>query len=96
MALLGAQQLKQTMKDPESFKLRAAVLMDDGTVCYNYRAKNSFGAELPGSAVIVRRKNDIQLLVEQSSQGFATAWNKRCANKNGEDLTQIIERLLRS
>jgi flagellar biosynthesis GTPase FlhF len=92
MALLGARQLKLAMRDPESFKLRSALLMNDGTVCYNYRAKNSFGAELPGSAVVVKRNNTVELLVKESSQGFVAAWNQRCANKTGEDLTPIIER----
>jgi len=89
-ALVGAKELVQAMKDPESVKLRTVLLMDDGTVCYSYRAKNSFGAELPGSAVLFTVKNRPTMLVqEQNGNRFVAAWNKRCANRSGEDLTAL-------
>ena len=91
MALIGAKDLEQSMKDPESFKLRSVYLMRDGTVCYGYRAKNSFGAELPGSAVLfVEKKRPTMLVQEQNGNRFVAAWNRRCANKSGEDLTAGI------
>lgn len=90
LALVGAKELEQAMKDPESFKLRAVLLMNDGTVCYNYRAKNSFGAELPGSAVLFTVNNRTTMLVqEQNGNRFVAAWNRRCANRSGEDLTAL-------
>lgn len=92
LALIGAKELEQTMKDPESFKLRTVLLMDDGTVCYSYRAKNSFGAELPGSAVLFTVKNRPTMLVqEHNGNRFVAAWNRRCANRSGEDLTALTE-----
>lgn len=50
-ARLAVATLKASAKDPESFKLTQALDMPSGAICIEYRAKNSYGAELPGSAV---------------------------------------------
>jgi hypothetical protein len=41
--VLGAKQLRDSMRNPDSFKLSEALMMKDGAVCYEYRAQNGFG-----------------------------------------------------
>ena len=93
-AVIGAVALRRSMKDPESFLLRSLVLMRDGASCYDYRAKNSFGAILPSSAVLTA--NGKMLLAERNGNHFVSAWNASCTKEGGEDLTEIaIETLLK-
>ena len=47
-----AKKIKNAMKDPEAFELKSLIVKPNGTACYEYRAKNSFGAILPSSAVL--------------------------------------------
>jgi hypothetical protein len=82
------------MKDPESFRLRLAMLMADGSVCYQYRAKNSFGAELPGNALILTENGRVRMLTSHDESELARTWNKRCKDKVGEDLTITINQYL--
>jgi hypothetical protein len=94
-ALLGAQALKKSMKDPDTFELKEVLFMDDGTACYTYRAKNSFNAMLRGQAVLTSNVKNIELLVEgHNGNKFANAWNKGCAKKSGEDITSLVNRML--
>jgi hypothetical protein len=91
LALNGAQHLKSAMKDPDSFELKRATLMTDGTVCYGYRARNSFNAMLRGSAVLVTATKKVEMLVqEQHGNRFVAAWKKRCAARSGEDITSLL------
>jgi hypothetical protein len=79
------------MKDPDSFELKRATLMTDGTVCYGYRARNSFNAMLRGSAVLVTATKKVEMLVqEQHGNRFVAAWKKRCAARSGEDITSLL------
>jgi len=84
IARMGAVQLKQAMKDPEAFELRSLVLTPNGTACYSYRAKNSFGAILPGHAVLTRKGN--MILQEQDQDSFARIWNAQCSGHSGDEL----------
>ena len=94
-ALMGAQALKKSMKDPDTFELKEVLFMDDGTACYTYRAKNSFNAMLRGQAVLTSNAKNIELLVEgHDGNKFVNAWNKGCAKKSGEDITSLINRMM--
>ncbi|MBV8810885.1 MAG: hypothetical protein JO033_19625, partial [Acidobacteriaceae bacterium] len=42
LAGLVANELRHSMRDPDSFKLDSVLLMDSGAVCYEYRARNGF------------------------------------------------------
>jgi hypothetical protein len=88
-ALAGAKVLKQGMKDPESFVLRAATLQDDGAVCFQYRAKNSFGASLPGRFVIDPNGNPHS--DENRDTSFAAAWARHCESI-GEEVADAVKR----
>ncbi len=95
-ALMGAQALKKSMKDPDTFELKEVLFMEDGTACYTYRAKNSFNAMLRGQAVLTSNVKNIELLVEgHNGNKFVNAWNKGCTKKSGEDITSLINRMMR-
>ena len=78
-AVAGAKQLQQSMRNPDSFKLAQVLIMDDGAVCYDYRAQNGFGGMNLGHAVLSPKG---QFKANESS-GFTSLWNKECANKTG-------------
>lgn len=81
-AQIGARLLKQAMRDPDSFKLSQALVMDSGAVCYEYRARNGFGGMNVGHAVL---SEDAKTFRTNEMSGFTALWNKACANKTGED-----------
>jgi hypothetical protein len=64
--------LKASTKNPASFELVSATLMNDGTLCAEYRGTNSFNAVVPGQTAI-------------TSAGAVVPWNKHCAGKSGRD-----------
>lgn len=91
----GAILLKRMMKDPEAFELKSLVVMPNGTACYNYRAKNSFGAIFPSSAVLSVSGKSVRMLTqEQDGNAFANVWNKNCTLGGGTDHTLEANRLL--
>lgn len=83
--VLAIRQLRAGMKNPDSFKLEEVIRMADGTLCLTYRATNSFNAVIPGYAVIASNK----INTSDDRDAFTPIWNRRCANKSGEDLTYI-------
>lgn len=94
-AVTGAQSLKRSMKDPDSFELKEVLLMSDGTACYTYRARNSFNAMLQSSAVLFATSNQVEILLEgQHENRFVSVWNKRCAGQAGTDVTTLVKRLM--
>lgn len=87
-AAVGAAHIKRAMKDPESFSLESAILMENGATCYEYRAKNSFSAVAPGKAVLT---HDGQIVASGSGAGkLEKAWNAECGGKSGKDVTAGI------
>jgi hypothetical protein len=72
-ALIGAQILRKSMRNPDSFKLESVLVTMKGVVCYEYRAQNGFGGMNVEFAVL-----------SPPYVGFnqnASAWNSRCAAK---------------
>ena len=65
--------LKETTKNPNSFELVDAVLMDDGTLCATYRGKNSFNAIVKEDKAISKSMKILD-------------WNKYCGGKIGTDM----------
>jgi hypothetical protein len=87
-AAAGAVILKKTMRDPESFKLESALVIDrTGAVCYDYRAKNGFGGTNVGHAVLGA---DGKTFKTSEMDGFARLWNKECAGKSGTEAATAI------
>lgn len=93
MAVIGAKILKKSSKDPKTFEYTSIVMHPNSSVCYEYRAQNSFSAILAGSAVLVNGK----LLVQEHDKNiFVTAWNKNCTTSDGEDVMGFVARKLES
>lgn len=88
-AIAGARALKQGMKDPDSFVLRAAALQGDGAVCFQYRAKNSFGAEVPGRLVI--DPDGKPHAEENRDSTFPATWAAHCG-RIGEEVADALRR----
>ena len=87
-----ARKLKAAAKDPQSFELKMAIVAADGSVCYRFRARNSFNAALETSAVLVVGQG-MKLLVQGENDAFAAAWNKHCTPAGGEDMTALINQV---
>jgi hypothetical protein len=87
VAAAAAKALKSGMKNPDSFKLEEALVMDDGTVCFEYRATNSFNAVVPGQAVYVPKSDR---LIANTHDGFARAWKAGCQGKSGRPVAAMI------
>jgi hypothetical protein len=77
------------MKDPKSFSITSAMVMDDGTACYEYRAVNSFGASLPREAVML--PSGKIFTADHDGNAFISAFNKGWAKKSGRQIAKIIE-----
>ena len=91
LAAAGAKTLKQSSKDPQTFEFVSITTHPNSSVCYEYRAKNSFNAMLAGDAVLA----DGKLLVHESAgNAFVKAWNKNCTPADGEDVTSFIKRFV--
>lgn len=85
----GAVMLKRAMKDPEAFELKSLLVMPNGTACYDYRAKNSFGAILSSSAVLTDTGK--MLLQERDGNAFVNAWNKNCTVSGGDEIAPLVK-----
>lgn len=88
LALAAAKQLKEMQKDPSSFQVSSAILMADGTTCFDFRSTNSFNALVPGQAVF-----DGKRILTNSSSEMSKVWNSRCAGKSGLDITSLVKTL---
>lgn len=87
VALIGAGTLKKAMRDPDSFKLESAIIMDDGYVCYAYRSRNGFGGYTKGSAVL---SGDMTTFKSSGDEGFLAIWRKHCKDKRGTDVANRL------
>lgn len=87
-AVAGAKQLRASARNPDSFKLESALIMDDGAVCYEFRSQNGFGGMDRAQAVLAPSGK----FKSSESSGFGSLWNKECGGKTGEDDTKIVVR----
>ena len=82
-ATSGAIMLKNSMRNPDSFKLESALVINGtGAVCYDYRAQNGFGGINAEHAVL---SGDGKQFKTSSTEGFSKLWNVECAGKNGQE-----------
>ena len=83
LASSAARRLKASLKDPDSLKFRTFLVYRDGTACYEFHAKNSFGANGPGRAVLYAgRLYD----AERHGAEFVQAWaSARCGRPGATD-----------
>lgn len=71
------QALKASMHNPSSFKLERAVLMADGTACFEFRGTNAF------NATILSQKAYAPDLRERN-------WGGHCGGMSGIDMTHML------
>lgn len=89
-AAAGAVLLKKAMRNPDSFQLESAVVVDGtNAVCYEYRAQNGFGGMNVGRAFISSDGQQF-LMSEPRTDGFDAIWNRECANKSGTNAATLI------
>lgn len=93
LALASAKALKNSSKDPQTFEFTSVVTHPNSSVCFEYRAKNSFNAMLAGSAVLANGK---LLVREHAGNAFVQAWNKNCTVSDGEEVVRLVLRVLES
>ena len=76
-AVMGTKLLRASMKNPKSFELVSAGLVENGAVCVTYRGTNSFGATITEQKAINRK--------------FEPAnWNRDCVRKGGvQDVSSL-------
>jgi hypothetical protein len=82
-AVQGAIALREAMKNPDSFSLETVIRHADGSLCYTYRAANSFNAIIPGSAVITPTAG-----AASGDPAFAKLWNQHCKGY-GEEIANV-------
>ena len=80
VAIDGARRIKDNLKKPETFEILKVVYLAPTTLCYEYKARNSFNDVTRGRYVIGAKV----------SSDSGEAWNKHCANKRGDDYTTIV------
>lgn len=85
-AIEGAKLLKEAMRNPDSFTIKSALVMDSGAVCYEYRSQNGFGGMNREQAVLTPKD---RILLQETS-GFYRAWEKFCHGKSGDDAEALI------
>jgi hypothetical protein len=83
-AVWAAITVRESMKNPDSFRLKQTLRKADGSLCFSYRATNSFNAIITGHAVYASGK-----LAISGNPQFATHWAKYCSGKSGDDLDTI-------
>jgi hypothetical protein len=86
-ALMGAMELRSSMRNPGSFVLTGVLTMEDGATCYSYRAQNGFGGMTAGAAVL----SPTGRFKTSEMEGFRGLWSKECAGKSGHDSTWLVE-----
>lgn len=72
--------LRDSTKNPKSFEIIDAILMDDGTLCTTYRGTNSFNAVIKEDKAIAKNMKIVD-------------WNKFCGGKRGTDMKYQGDRI---
>lgn len=75
-AVLGAKSVKARLKNPASFELVDAGIVDSGVLCVTYRSTNSFNAVVT-EQIAVRRDLSI------------SKWDNVCGNHSAVDMSHI-------
>lgn len=65
--------LKASTKNPNSFEIVSAILMNDGTLCATYRGTNSFNAVITENQAVAKNLKIVD-------------WNRFCGGKSGRDM----------
>lgn len=92
MAIAGAQLIKKSMRDPDSFKLESVIITPSQTICYEYRSRNGFGGMSKGRVVI---SDDGGTIMPDETPGFIKLWNQECTNRDSQpEISSMINRII--
>jgi hypothetical protein len=91
LAVGAAKQLKNAMRNPDSFKLSNVLFMDDGAVCFEYRAQNGFGGTNVRRAVLSPKG----IIKTNEMDSGTQLWKQECAKKSGFDKTWEVTYAIR-
>lgn len=83
-AFYASSELRDTMRDPDSYKLITGIVTGSGAICFRYRARNGFGGMNVESLVITPKDR----FIHEKADGFVGAWNRYCSGKSGRDIAQ--------
>ena len=87
-ARAGAVALKKSMRNPDSFTLESALVIEGtNAVCFQYRGQNGFGGMNAGQAVLGR---DGKSFLTNEMKGFTGLWNRDCAKQRGTEVSTAI------
>jgi hypothetical protein len=88
VAAVGAENIRDSMNDPESFKLTSAFIVEaTGSVCYGFRARNQFGGVGTLQAVYSPAKGGVKT---SEMSGFRTLWDRECKGKQGFEWVESV------
>jgi hypothetical protein len=88
--LMTVKQLKASARNPASFSLVSADVMDDSSACVYFRAQNAFGGIDKVFAVLTPKEK----IVTSEDDGFWSVWNKHCKDKIGRPVGAAINNVL--
>lgn len=83
-ALVAAIRLRDSMKNPDGFRLDRTTRANDGSFCYFFRATNSSNALVPGRAVFVDG-----VLHVTGEDTFLAAWLTHCDGRGVENFDMV-------
>ena len=84
-AVAGASTVKASMRNPDSFKIETATIMDNGSICYSYRTQNGFGGMNKGAAVLSGEN-----IKTDEMKGFESVWKKDCQGRKGKSVSEYV------
>lgn len=90
VAIAIGRLIKKASKDPYSFRMDSVFIFPDGSTCYEFHAKNSFGAYVPAKAVF---DGSNTWHSEKNGAQFARVWNKVCTRNGGVERAGGLNRL---
>lgn len=84
IAVAATKVWRDNLKDPDSAKVRSALLMPSGAWCFDLSAKNSFGANVRSFMLISPNGAPQFADADSPSDTFRTEWNSYCSGKGNE------------
>lgn len=82
-AIQASHFLKKSLRDPDSLQYDHVIATENGTICYEYRAKNGFGGVNRGKAFYLPKEDKFRM---SEMDSFGKTWKRECAGKSGENI----------
>lgn len=82
-AIQASHFLKKSLRDPDSLQYEHVIATDNGTICYEYRAKNGFGGMNSGKAFYLPKDDKFRT---SEMDSFGKIWKTECAGKRGQNI----------